>query len=308
MLVNKAAVDSASTGFRAMFFDGRSRAQTFWPAYMENIPSTGAKNTYNISPLGVSIREWEGDRKIVTERVFDYTVTNKDWEGTFQIPRNAFEDDNLGVFNAKPRQLGFEAARHPDKLLAQMMEGGFVATGAGYDGVAFFSENHLTKSKSNDRSNLVPSNAALTPASFRLARQLLRGMKAYNGEPLAPEMMGMGIDLVVPPALESAAQLIVEADMVEGSGGGAVSNVDKGKAKVVVNPYLTSETGWYLIVRGSMEKPFILQMRRTGELVSMTSPNQDGVFYQKRLVWGVDGRWNAGYGHFEMAIGSKGTG
>lgn len=298
MLVNVAAVQAAATGYQKLFSMGRNAASTFYGDYMRTVPSTGHKETYQISPLGVSIEEWEGDRKINVEKIFDYSITNQDWEATVSLPRNAWEDDQLGLFNDKFQQMGFEAERHPDILLANLLSNGFTA--GGYDNVAFFSNSHPGKGGIT-RDNLV--SGALNSTRFEEAFTLLEKMPAYNGKPLAPMRMGQGVDLIVHPDNRGAAEDIIKAKYLASG----ASNTNYERARLVVNPYLSTSTEWYLAVRGAMVKPFILQMRRTARLIVMSSPNEEGMFWQKRIIIGLDGRWSCGYGHPELIVGSQGT-
>jgi phage major head subunit gpT-like protein len=66
-----------------------------------------------------------------------------------------------------------------------------------------------------------------------------------------------------------------------------------------------SGTPWFVMDTSRAIKPLILQIRRPAQFVAKTSLNDDNVFERKTFVWGVDGRWNAGYGFWQMAYGSK---
>jgi len=64
---------------------------------------------------------------------------------------------------------------------------------------------------------------------------------------------------------------------------------------------------WYLMDLSKPLRPFIFQERKKAELVSKTSPNDDNVFWQRKLVWGVDARYAAGYGYWQFAHKSTAT-
>lgn len=64
---------------------------------------------------------------------------------------------------------------------------------------------------------------------------------------------------------------------------------------------------WFLLATGEIIKPLIFQERKKPEFVSKDKPTDDNVFEKKQLLYGVDARWNAGYGFWQMAYGSKQT-
>jgi len=68
-----------------------------------------------------------------------------------------------------------------------------------------------------------------------------------------------------------------------------------------------SSAAWFLLDTSRMIKPFILQKRRAAEFTALDKPDDEGVFNRKEYVYGVDGRWNAGYGLWQLAYGSKQT-
>ena len=64
---------------------------------------------------------------------------------------------------------------------------------------------------------------------------------------------------------------------------------------------------WVLAsLRGAL-RPWVLQMRKRPEFVSQQSLTDDSVFYRKEFVFGVDARYNAGYGLWEQAYMSNQT-
>lgn len=64
---------------------------------------------------------------------------------------------------------------------------------------------------------------------------------------------------------------------------------------------------WVLMDTSRPLKPIIFQRRQDYQLVSMTDPNDEGVFSRREYRYGVDGRCNVGYGFWQMAYGSKQT-
>lgn len=62
---------------------------------------------------------------------------------------------------------------------------------------------------------------------------------------------------------------------------------------------------WVLIDDTRPLKPIILQMRREPVLVNKNTVSDDNVFWEKQAVWGMDGRYVAGYAFPQLAHMSK---
>jgi phage major head subunit gpT-like protein len=68
-----------------------------------------------------------------------------------------------------------------------------------------------------------------------------------------------------------------------------------------------SGNAWFLAATGAPLKPIILQKRRDYQFVSKDAPNDDGVFFQKKFLYGADARYNVGFGLPQLCWGSKQT-
>ena len=67
-----------------------------------------------------------------------------------------------------------------------------------------------------------------------------------------------------------------------------------------------SGTAWYLLYTKRYMKPIIFQERRKADnLVAMNRPDDPHVFMNKEYLYGVDGRWTAGYSFPQLAYASK---
>ncbi|MBI1214546.1 MAG: hypothetical protein GC185_01850 [Alphaproteobacteria bacterium] len=68
-----------------------------------------------------------------------------------------------------------------------------------------------------------------------------------------------------------------------------------------------SGNAWFLLDTSRPVKPLIFQTRQAADFVLLNKPDDANVFMQKRFLFGVDGRWNAGYALWQLAYGSKQT-
>lgn len=297
MILNGAAILAAAVGFKALFLEGFSQAKPVYPDLVIEVPSTGNSETYDFI-LGLpSVREWVGERQVQNLKAWDYELRNKTWELTIGVPRELYEDDRLGIIKPQFANMGMQMNLHPDVLLSTLLENAFT-TGLCYDGKAFIATNHPIAG--GTLSNRV--TGALSAEKFAEAIQKLRQMKDYEGNPI--DVLGMGgkLMLVVGPALEATARALLLAQQ----GASGATNTDFNRAELKVFNRI-SGNAWFLFVVGAPIKPFILQMRRKPELVAKDQVNDESVFNDNEVRYGASGRWNMGYGMYQMAVGSTGS-
>jgi phage major head subunit gpT-like protein len=68
-----------------------------------------------------------------------------------------------------------------------------------------------------------------------------------------------------------------------------------------------SGTPWFLLSTARAIKPLIFQSRKAAEFVSKDRATDEKVFEQREFRYGVDARYNVGFGFPQMAYGSKQT-
>ena len=62
---------------------------------------------------------------------------------------------------------------------------------------------------------------------------------------------------------------------------------------------------WFLVDDKRTLKPIILQVRKDWQFVPKDKLDDDNVFHSKKFIYGVDGRYNVGYGFWQYTWGSK---
>lgn len=292
-------IELASTRFRVIFNRGWDNVEVLSEDFCEPIQSEGSKEVYFVPDALGPMREWIGDRVIEDLDRQKFELANLTFEKTVAVRMEDFEDDALGGYQTQFSMLGATARQHPDVLFTAALEGGFSKTG--YDGVTFFATNHPTSKSGTTWSN--KGTAALDADAFEAGVQAMRSVKSSAGEPFDPLGFGGELGLMVPPQLEATARRIVERKLVDAG----EDNINFGRARVKVNPRLTSATAWYLLLGKGPVRPFVKQMRRKPKLVVLNQSTSDDVFYKNRIVWGVDGRWNVGRALPQFAYGSTGA-
>lgn len=292
MIINQANLHGLTTSYSTIFNKNYDSTQPNYQKVATVVPSTTGEQDYKWLGQMPSMKEWVGEREIQSLAAYDYLIKNKKFEMTISVPRDDIEDDKYGVYSPLFANMGETAALHPDELVFGAMMSGFEEKC--YDGLSFFHEAHRV----GDETYSNRSNEKLDRGSYMKARTAIMSIKGDKGKSLKliPDL------LVVSPALEEAAKLILEADQIDGT-----TNVLKGTAKLHVEPMLAEKPNyWFLLCTNRFLKPFIYQIRKKIKFVSLTKDTDENVFMLDQYVYGADGRSNAGYGFWQMAYGSTG--
>jgi phage major head subunit gpT-like protein len=80
---------------------------------------------------------------------------------------------------------------------------------------------------------------------------------------------------------------------------------DPEAVKTVSNVQAGAGTPWFLLDTSRAVRPIIFQKRRDYTLVRKDREQDDNVFFDRKFLFGVDGRMNVGYGLWQFAFGSK---
>ncbi len=287
-------VESAFNGFNTMFDAGYSSAPTFWQKIAMLVNSSREQETYAWPDLLPNLREWVGARVFHDAIAQAQVLVNKKYEGGFKIDRTRFEDDSLGLFNPQAQMLGLAAAQWPDLLLAALIEDAHNILI--FDGQEFFDAAHPIDTSgsvtASTQANLFTSSA-LSADNVQTVWAAGANMKGRNNSP-------MGVNwgtLMVPPALRKTALTIANAEYV----GGGDSNVMKGTVEVLVNPFLTSATTWYMMDASKPIKPFVWQLRSAPQTTIKNRDEDDNVFEEDVYKYGVRARGAAGLGLYFLA-------
>lgn len=303
MLVTKQAIANLQTTFSMLYRSAWDETPIWSGAIATTIPSSTKTNTYGWMQRILQMREWLGPRLFQNLNTHSFVVENRDWELTVKVPRNDFEDDNLGVWSPLMSEMGRQGRKLPDVLVQQVLQVGDAATALGFDGVSFFSTLHPLNPAGvqSNLFNTAGSGASTLDAAGVSFQKVRQAMIAYVGEDGLPLGVRPNL-LIVPPQLEYVAKQILVASTVTTGG----TNIMMGDCQMLVVPELSNQaTTWYLADTSKGIKPLIYQLRQAVQLTALTSVDSDNVFFHKEFVWGQDGRAAASYGPwFLMAKGA----
>jgi phage major head subunit gpT-like protein len=224
------------------------------------------------------------------------TITPKDWEITVRLSHNATKDDQTGTLERKCRAAGENFQLHMSNLAFQALNDGDATAnfGAGYDGLAFYSNSHVDKGAaySTGQDNL--NGLALSLDNFETVRVAAAQFRQDQGE-----FVGYNHDLlVVPPAYERIAAQITNNPFAYDTAN-RENNPYAGVTRYLVSPKLDS-TAWILVASGASIKPILIAMREQPNLQSAWFDPEagDGGMYNFKFY----ARYNHFYGDWRTAI------
>ena len=166
---------------------------------------------------------------------YKYQLQAKTVGRMFSISRQTVINDDLGAMKRQPERFGRASARTLCKGIVNAIEGDHKT----YDGASLFAVAHA-----NYGNTALANTAAGAEA---VANGILSVEKATD--PDTGEIMGLRAKyLVVPVALKIiGGQLLMSATIqpVSTSGGGTINAL--AQLELLVEPFLTSSTGWYVM-------------------------------------------------------------
>ena len=202
MIINNDALARLYTAFTAVFNAAFQETQTWYERVAMTVPASTRIMDYKFLLDFPMVREWMGDRQIGSLEPKAYQVETKDWEATIEVERNDIEDDQLGFYNPIVAALAQEARKHPEKLIADLMNNGF--TTPCYDGKSFFATDHPVGSGTASNFGggtgtgwyLLETSRAIKPFIFQLRRavQLVRMDRQDDEQVFMRKKFRYGVD------------------------------------------------------------------------------------------------------------------
>lgn len=283
---------AAQKSFSALYRESFDKAEPAWPGIVMLAPSMSAEENYQWLGATPRIKEWLDQKTIDRLRGFDFLIKNRDWEATIAIKRNDFEDDKLGLHTPRIQEMGVEAKVHPDELLSLAR----TTNGLCYDGQNFYDTDHAEGDSGNQVNTFAGAGttAANVRADYFAALSRFRLFKDDRNRPRIRRMGTLALKATIPAALEA-----VFNELNNPAPG---STVPKTPIEYIVDPYLTDVNDYYYDYVGSAVRAFILQMRKEPVPVEMTDPQAELVFMSGELHFGVEARYNLGYGLWQHSI------
>lgn len=227
------------------------------------------------------------------------TITPLDWDITVDISYNAVKDDQTGELDRKVRSAGENFRLDMAQKAFKALNDGDAITnfGAGYDGLAMFSNSHVDKGAAYTTLQDNLDNLALSLTNFETVR-----VKAMTTRDDQGNFCDYNHDLlVVSPSDERAAAQITD-NREDSTTANRATNPYAGKLKYVVSTQFDSGA-WVLCASSQTIKPVLIAVRELPSLqAAWFDPNtpDGGTYYFKFYA-----RYNHFYGDWRTAYMGK---
>jgi len=289
MDMNPSVISALFQNLRKDFEKGITEANIISTPLVEKVPSTGDSNVYSWLGHIAGMKEWYKGQPRVLRNIesFDFTVRNRKFENTIPIYEDDLEDEQLPQYSQIAKRMGIESKLLVDQLVFELFDNAFNSSYPIFDGKAWCADNHVIgQSTIDNKRTATLAESSLEEAIRAITAFQVQPDKLSKARPLNPTSKLM---LVVPPALQTTAEKLVTLPLVSGGS----SNYLYKKAEVLVSPWLTSTTAWFLVNVGASIKPIFVQERKKPEFRTLTPKDSDLGFMNDSVVFGVKARMAA---------------
>ena len=272
-----------------------------------NVQSDKDSEKYVWLGTAPALREWKGGRQPKTLREINYTVPNKEFEATLEVPLDWIRRDKTGLIMMRVNQLVESARNHDAELLSTLING--ADTALCYDGQYFFDTDHQegdSPSQSNSITSDITTPATPTAAEFEnavlSATQQMLSLQDDQGRPTNASAKRFTIMAPVSMMKSAATALgstvILEGGQARNSNIQAVGVVNGFQYDLVINPRLTWTTKIALFRSDAILTPFVKQIE-VDTTVDALAEGSEEEFKNKRHLYGVHRSMNFGCGDWK---------
>ncbi len=293
-----------TTSLKGNFFAAFNAVATIYQQLTTRIKSTGASESYKWLGSVPQMREWGSGRLAKGLRTESYDIVNHKYEATIEVDRDELADDQLGQIIIRVRELAKRAASYPDSLLANLINNGHSSGYNSYDGVPFFSSNHVS-GDSGAQGNIITLDATdHTDPTVDECKELLNKMIAQmlklkddQGEFMSLDTNGL--ILIVDPSYWGVWLTALKATIIS-----STTNVPVAVPTIYPFARLTDPYSVFLCKTDTEVRPFVFQDREPLEFNSLASGSEEE-FKREKYLYGCRARYALAYGYWQYCI--KGT-
>jgi len=309
------------TTFNALYQGAYAGAPKFVDQYCTTMPSTSTQQLYHWIAQIPGMKEWIGERQLNNAVLRNYSLINKNYEDSIRLDKFLVEDDQYGAFGPTVQGFGDSVGRWPDEVMAAIVEGG--TSNLCYDGQPFFDTSHPVSISdpyavgldgvATFSNKLVGAAYDIAAAGNAVAAWSLGRAKMATFVGDAGKVLALQADtLMVPPALETAAKIIGQAEITaqvvknvaadQNVAAAGITNVWRGTLKnIIVNPYLTTNAA-YIMCSARPIKPFVWQLRKAPVFAALVDPTLPNMFERREFIYGAESRGNGGYSLPQLCV------
>lgn len=256
-----------------------------------------AEEVFTVGAVGIDAwEEFEKTRQVPSvefDQGYKQTFTHKEYLVEMPIQRKLYEDAQLRQIFDMAVRLGDSAMLKREVDAAGIFNNAF-ASGTGGDSVYLCSDSHP---QSPAKSSATQDNSyalSLSKANVRTVREAMMAFTDDTGSKLAVTPNA----LLVPPALEDDARVIVNSALDPDSGNNAV-NPQAGRFEVITWHYLTDSNAWFMLDTALMKQSLFWFDRVPLEI------KQEVQTHSATAVWSAYMRYSFGWGDWRWIAGSN---
>ena len=237
--------DNVDKSIVTLLFDSAKELPNIWKQHI-NVKTSDKKFERVMSVTGVGDIPEKGEGAAYTSQVirpgWSKDFIHTEFGSLFEVTKTALEDDQYDQLAQNARWFMFASRVTEEKRAAILYNNGF-SSELSPDGVSIFNATHVLKGGGTAR-NTLASAADLSATSLEQALiDLQTETKVEAGQIVAP---AQSLVLIVPPALEFAAERILKSQLRPGTADNDVNALARRKWHVIVNPYLTDSDAWFI--------------------------------------------------------------
>ena len=256
----------------------------------------------------------EGSRLAKQVRDFNWSIRNKKFDATINVPLDLLRRDKTGQLQSRINDLSIAGERHWSSLLSTLVEDG--ESSLCYDGQFFFDTDHSegdSGTLSNDITtdiSAIPANvhgvvAAPSPeemksAIFKSIKQLYT-LKDDQGEFINQDVTDFTV--MVPMGLLEAAAEALSGQFVGAGSANLLTNLQiDGNAlnfDLVQNPRLSWTDKFATFVGGGQA---LIRQEEVQPMAKSLAEGSDHEFNNDEWLFAIDTIRNAGYGRWQHAV------
>lgn len=242
----------------------------------EIIPSTASSATHDwLGQLPV-MKEWTGDRTVVSLNLDRITVENLDFEQTVKVPVNAIEDESYGAYGNLMEAMGGVAR----SLWTDLALKALLANGLWADGKAFFGSGRAFGEST-------VTNAVTTAFSENALKAAWEAMSGWTLDAGRSARVTPTV-LLVGPSNYFAAKKLLRGELK----GGGDTNELNGIVELKVSRELVGANAgrWFLFGEAGGVKALGVQRRKEPQFAAMDAPTDEQVFTRNEIRYGTSAR------------------
>ena len=261
------------------------------------VDSGAGEEIYAALGAAPGLKPFGGEIQPAELLAFELRLVNLEYDSSIVIRRTHLEDDKLGLYRTRVREMSAKGTDHPRQGVAAVLE----ANPLGYDKKALFAADHVVGDSGIIDNALVPEMAGDAPTvlevetAIKAAISALKAVKDDRGDRL---WTGGKFRCRFASALSWAFTALAANERI-GEAGAEKTNEVRGHFDPEEDPFLTSDVRFYTYLGDRPTKPIVVQ-ERTALQTGLLGPGSDEWEKRKRAVFTAYARRAFGPGRFDL--------